>query len=269
MRFLIKFLIVTLFIGVFLAPGVSYAAFTLNNPSPSNISASTDYATNEFADPWDMSNTEDVWNVYANFRNATFLGGTFSGTTTSNSPRFYLLWGGYPGSIDTARDGINHPINAASFSRMGLRMYSSKKGYAYIYVFHYQDTSLNQYCKFKVNAGWHIYNLDNEPDCELIWSGKPIGIRLDPINKSGASFYLDWFHIGRASGATTTLSWSDAGGPYEVYIDDDQSGHDGAKIGETDAATGTFNLQNIAPGTYYLYIKKDDGTYSDNHVAIS
>ena len=258
---------------LFLAPALARATLNLNNLSSPTIKASDDYATDTFADPWDMSNVEDVWPVYSNVSGATFANGTFSGTTTNGDPQIYFLWGGYPNSIDSGRDGKSRPIDASAYSKVAVRMYSSNSGTAQLYWFYEQDLSINYASvNFPVTAGWHVYILNNVASFGTNWADKPITLRVDPVNVSGATFSIDWVQAGKAADAIASLSWDDtSSASYEAFIDDDQSGYDGASLGavSTTAGSADFGLQSVAPGNYYLYLKKDSDPTPSNYIPVT
>jgi hypothetical protein len=270
---------------IFFVPTSASATITLNNLSSSTIKASDDYATDTFSDSWDMTNTEDVWPVYSNVSNATFANGYFSGTTKNTDPQVYFLWGGYPGSIDSGRDGKNRPINTSTYSQVAIRMYFSdevgeldRTGTAQLYWFYEQDTSINYAnVNFPVSEGWHTYILNNVSGFDTKWTDRPITLRVDPINISGANFTIDWVQVGKASEAIAGLSWADTvggGDNYEAFIDDDQSGYDGTSLGTApiSATSANFSLQSIAPGSYFLYLKKNNGSspeYSTSYIPVT
>ncbi|KKK78814.1 hypothetical protein LCGC14_2839800, partial [marine sediment metagenome] len=90
----------------------SSASATIILDSVGTVKAGDDYATNVFSDSWDMSNGEDVWPVYTNINSPSFSGGTFRGVAANSDPQVYFLWGGYPNSIASPRDGNINPVNA-------------------------------------------------------------------------------------------------------------------------------------------------------------
>ncbi len=260
--------IASIFISLsFLQASLAYG-LTLSNSATSKVGAAADYATEVWNDPWDMSNVEDLWPVYTNITGTTFSNGQFSGTASTADPAIYLLWGGYPGSLAAPRDGMNKPIDPNTYEEMSLRMYSSNAGKAQIYWTSDPDLSKGtEFRQFNVKAGWHIYHLAKHSS----WTGRPLSLRLDPINIAGATFALDWFRLIKSNGNSVTLSTDSAlSSAYDVYVDSDSTGYDGDKMnysvasGATSATTG---LQSLAPGSYNFYLQNQNNASDQSSYA--
>ncbi len=255
----------TILILSFFSASSAFATLTLNN-NVGTVKASDDYATNKFSDSWDMSNREDVWPVYTNINNASFSGGVFSGTAASSDPQVYFLWGGYPNSIASPRDGNINPINANYYNRMAIRFYSSKAGNAQLYWFYTQDTAKNfQEQRFIVEQGWNIYIFDSEYTAfKNNWKGSPIGLRLDPINVAGANFLIDWVSVYRTNTSTAIFSWNDLtpNGNYEVHVEGDNRGEDG--LAQTSSKSATVDLSALRSGVHNLFVRRTGASPEDS-----
>lgn len=269
-----KIALLALFIGLILATGgLAEGTVSLSSSVTSKIKASSDYAADVFADPWDMNNTEDIWSVKSNITNPTFANGIFSATTTSTDPRLHFLWGGYPNSIAGPRDGVANPIDAAKYKYMGLRMYSSVDGIAQIYWFYNQDTTIDsKFRQFKVKAGWHVYTLAPHSS----WVGQPIGLRIDPVNVSGANIAIDWFQLGAATtGSSIDLNWTTDGftpTSYDFFVSSDSADfEEKGNIGQASAPSlsASVSLASLANGNYYIYVKKKGSGSSENSNVIT
>ncbi len=267
----IRVLIVsTILILSFFSASSAFATLTLNEVG--TVKAGHDYATNKFSDSWDMSNREDVWPVYTNINNASFSGGKFSGTAATKDPQVYFLWGGYPDSIASPRDGSANPINANYYNRVAIRFFSSTAGEAELFWFYSKDIkrSLKRQ-EFKVDKGWNIYIFDSAYTAfNKNWKGSPIGLRLDPINVSGANFSIDWVSVYRTNTSTANLSWTPdpiLDGNYEVYVESDNSGEDW--LAQTFSTEATVDLAALRSGVYNLYVRRTGASPEDsNPVAV-
>ncbi|RJQ33506.1 MAG: hypothetical protein C4562_00090 [Actinobacteria bacterium] len=252
-------------------PVTTQAAISLSPPS-ATVKAASDYATDTFADPWDMSNKEDVWSNYGNITGASFNNGEFSGTAINNDPQVWLLWGGYREAILTDRDGKQNPISTAKYGKVTFRMYSSAEGIGQLYWFYERDTSTNyQVAQFSVKAGWHVYSMDAHPYWTSLWTSSPISLRLDPVNVGGAQFSIDWIKATSNNSSTTSLGYTDDSPDesYSLFADSDTSNDffqiDSAAAGTT--SPHSFNLSSLAGGTYSLYLKS--GSDISNPVTVT
>gem|GEM_PF-2459949 len=252
----------------------SSASATITLGGVGTVKAGDDYATNNFSDSWDMSNSEDVWPVYTNINSPSFSGGTFRGVAANSGPQVYFLWGGYPNSIASPRDGNINPINANYYNRMAIRFYSSVASKAQLYWFYSQDITKNRkWQQFNAKAGWNIYIFDAEHNFNAFasgWNGSPIGVRLGPVNTPGATFSVDWVNVYRANTSTALVSWDDNapnGSAYKIYVDGDNSGYNGTLLTTAASSPATVDLSALRAGTYYLYVTRS-GSANSAYVAV-
>lgn len=242
---------------------VSEAKIILRKPTPIKVRASADYATDIFANPWNMADPADIWSNYGNVAGVSYGGGKFQAITTSSDPQIYLLWPGYGGSLATPRDGITHPISTNKYKTVVFRMYSSADGKGQLYWFYSQSTANNyNFFDFNVKRGWHIYKLSNSVQWRQKWQGNPIGLRVDPINKPGAKFAIDWFRATNVNKkAKTFLKWKNTRPnklKYRLYIDDNKKGRNGLLLGYAlpKASGKHIRIPYLSPGKYYIYARK-------------
>lgn len=110
------------------APAAAAVGFTAPAVSVS-VASAPDFATETLSDPWDFSNREDALLSHAgpmlNVANQQIDNGRLSYDSTGNS-HYSPVWGGYPGSQYTDRDGAIKPVDASRYSRLCFRMYSSQ-----------------------------------------------------------------------------------------------------------------------------------------------
>jgi len=126
-RFLITVIISTTFtLGMIwwdgFAPG--QASFSLIEPDGVNdkIGEADDYTSNVWGDPWDMSQSTDVYRAVG-FANVTFDNGVFTGVTTSNDAYIWLLHQGYSNANNVGKTGLVRPIDASVYRRIAFKMY--------------------------------------------------------------------------------------------------------------------------------------------------
>ncbi len=230
------------------------------------VSEAQDYATQSFSDPWDMSNSQDMSRKVIRFSKVNMRNGLWSGKTQSNDSYFWFLWGGYPGAYITSRDGASRPIVASFYRRLSFRMYigagtSYKRGT--FYWFTRKDLKRPKSMLFKVYPGWHTYSLD----LPSRFSGRPISLRLDPINRANTTVRIDWIRLTSRPGASVNLQWVDnRSGHSTIYMDNDSAGYDGSAVA-TVASTSGLNSKNISldglqPGNYYFYLRNSAGSLS-------
>lgn len=247
------------------------------SPLATPLMESRDYATEVLGNHWDMSNKEDISESGLRFGNVSVSGGIWSGTTTSRDSHFWFLWGGYPGAYATSRDGATKPINASMYKRLTFRMYlgvsSTANRRGQFYWWWRKDLRGGRHYSFKLYPGWHTYQLD----LPSTWRGRPISLRLDPIDKTNVRVKIDWIRLTNRPGTSVTLNWTDtASGKATVYMDNNSSGYKGWSLStlnsNSGSNTGSLSLDGIIPGKYYFYIRRADDSltsYASQPVTIN
>ena len=94
---------------------------------PSNLSTSGDFATDNFSDPWDFDNVEDlipVTGVGAFNSNAVSYGGGLVTITTRDAAEIRLLmnWSAPLPVVPWGRDGWKHPIDGSRYTQTDFRI---------------------------------------------------------------------------------------------------------------------------------------------------
>lgn len=264
MRKVVNILLIAALITAFLPVEVTTASSILMVSPDGDESIkpeARDFATMQFADPWDMSNREDIGYNLDNFRNVRLSGSKFYGTTNNTGGHIWLLWGGYPGSYGQGREGVVNKIRASLYNRLSFKLYSSKRGHGRLWWFYTQNFRSKQWVNIDIETGWHYYQI-NLPST---WSGYPLGARFDPIMLKDANVILDWVRLTpkNVSGASSTIAWSDSGdtGEATIYLDNDNQGHNGVPIRTVTSNNGTntnsLDTSGLTPGNYYVYLMKN------------
>ncbi len=242
-------------------------AFTLAGPSNTFAAGTRDYATDVLLDPWDMSNRADMTHVVKNFTGRSMKRGQWSAKTKGKSAHFWFLWGGDPGSYATSRDGAAKKINTGLYKRLTFRMYLGVSSTRYrrgiFYWFYSRNLKKKKHMLFKVYPGWHTYQLD----LPSTWRGRPISLRLNPIDRSNTWVRIDWIRLTNKPGTSTSISWSDTvAGNATVYYDSDASGYNGTSLGlytsNIGANIANLSLDGLLGGNYYFYVKGANGALS-------
>ena len=267
------------------------SSITIIQPDGNNdiVSEGNDFATRVLRSPWDMSLPPypDFPSVLGNFSRSSLnvSSGMWSMNTTNGDPRVNI----YPtGLAQIALNvGSRFPIDASRYVLLSFRMCSSQSGSGQIYWFYDQTyTKFAGSNFFSVSSGCRIYVIDLRyiGTNTLVggangWNGNPVGLSIDPINLgSNVLIQFDWIRLTTASTSSyLPISWQNlVGTNIEFYVDTNNTGYDGEKIGVVSGASanGTFNWgsallnggsagspyplpESLQPGTYYVYALVD------------
>jgi hypothetical protein len=259
------------------SPARATAEITIVKPTGNIVfSESNDFASRRFADPWDMSNRHDLskGQYMEDVGGASWSKGVFSARSTGGDAQVWPLHPGYLRTTYNGRDGFVNRFATSKWNRLSIRMYSSKKTTAEVFWFYNQRWTDFGQLKFTVEPGWNTYLIDPTKAPGLVkgaWTGKPMGLRLDPTNERGVDFKIDWIRLYQQSKRRVTLEWTDSkpGAVTEVYIDRDRDPSNG-NLGRLVAKKGTssnslsWDPSGYPPGSYYFYLKKQGqpGVYS-------
>lgn len=267
-----------------LASKAALAQVSLGDPSPGKIKSCDDFATQEFADPWDMSNTADINNFFPerdviDFISHGFGGGRFTGVTSGANNTLYLFSPVVIGSHAAGgRYGETLNLDPTKFTHLSIRMKNDKVDpHGMLVMFdrgrnYATQRSVSEADAIPTKTGWNTYTinlpalpLSSAGDTRSWTAGSITGLALRPTTQSGASIELDWVRLedpSSCSSSSSSISYSaNASGGNEyfnLYLDDDQDPFNGfAKQLVADqlaTGNGTASLSSplgMAPGTYY------------------
>ena len=238
----------------------------------SEVDEAVDFATTEWADPWDFSSNKDLPNHegHSHFRmsNVSRNKGIWKATTEdSGYVRFTQSWD--VGGIPWGRDGALHPVDASKYQRVSFRMKTSldspKTGGRILW----QDCGqLRPECsggtKFVTQPGWHTYDVLIERDAAypVDWNGMIRGFAMMP-SRLGTNIELDWVRLYDPSTAPAPLAVN-AGSPAQLYWDKDTNPNnntaDNANWGPIgNGGSATFDAASYPPGNYHFYTNDGSG----------
>jgi hypothetical protein len=214
-----------------LAVVVGGLVFSAAQPAPvaaQTAGVATDYAVEAFGDPWDWSNPEDGGPaedlLSAGIASSTVSGGEVHFTV--NRPAFwFFLQGGYADSTPTGKDASAHPVDAARFNRIVMRISSSQNISAGLLWFACSDRDdCGGGIPLDIRAGSHTYDINLGPARFLThpWSGLIRSMRIDFDPRVSTDIGVDWIRLTNV-GAGPVDQWS---GPVPEITDPDMSGGD-------------------------------------------
>ena len=191
-------------------------------------SAASDYAVEAFGDPWDWANAEDGGPsrdlLSAGIESSRIDNGHVSFTVDKPSFWFFLQ-GGYADSTPTGRDANLHPVDAARYNRMVMRITASQPLSAGLLWFGCTEgDSCVGGVPIDIRAGTHDYDLPLGAArlATRPWSGQISAMRLDFQPSSATNVSIDWMRLtNQAAGLVS--QWT---GPVPSVIDPDVTGGD-------------------------------------------
>jgi hypothetical protein len=246
----------------------------------------TDYATLDLGDPWDMNEYSDV-SMYLNessvaihLQNLSVSGGVFSAGSVGTDAQFHVLFPGYQLAIPAGKTGARFPIASAQYHCLFARMdVASAEALDEVRVWWFADSRLTggpfgsgRLSSFPFQQGWKLYGVDlNDPifhDTGAVWTGVSAwqGLRLDPTTKASVNFSVDWVRLTDCSQVPITISWTEAGGPVELWAGISQPQQDflipGGPLSKPSCGSNScsVDVQGWEPGVYYLGVKVGAGS---------
>jgi hypothetical protein len=160
--------------------------------APVTYPAAQDFATTAFSDPWDFSNPEDI-NLTSGphggpakgITNASVAGGVVSFTAVKGQKGYVSpLWGGYPGSYLSGRDGGINPIDTSIYKYVRIHVWVDHDLNAALQWFSClkQDGTCIGGMPVYLTKGWNdfVAPIANEPKLGLhaAWTGSMVGLRF-------------------------------------------------------------------------------------------
>lgn len=234
-------------------------SLTITQPSGTapSVSLGTDYATTVLGNPWDMSDSADVFKQSGISGSAS--NGTYSGTTTSDDANLELVNffdPSFPNVLDTTRQ-----IDASKYRKLNFRMYVSAPGlWQAMWRSSTSDVTFNTTLAI-ASQGWQNYSVDLW--AQAGWTGSIKYFRLDPIDQQGMTVRISGIRLTDPASSSQQITWSgsDLGNArISLYYDSDNSGRGGPLIASGLQGTSyTWDTSAMPRGTYYVYARIDDG----------
>ncbi len=177
-------------------------------------STDNDYATVNFSDPWDFSNTADFpLDEAQNFQTYNIANGVLDAKI--NAGGGLIMAQAIAGSIPDRRSTSLYPIDAGTYRKVSFKMTSdieTSGGFFWYSCDHIIPDCENGFA-FAVHAGTNTYSFDipsqgtlPEPGSKPPWAGVIKGIRLVPSGSQNIHIQLDWLRLTPSSGSTTPPS---------------------------------------------------------------
>jgi hypothetical protein len=289
-----------------IGPVPALAQLTVTAPSggANPVASANDFATRTFQDPMDMNERTDLgwWlnsvdQPLSGWSATTFSGGVFHGTVSAD-PNLWVLESNAPNLPAIGRNGSTYPIDANTYRIFAVRMRVQQPAYA---LFLWSTNTIydppglqtagivpgTNTVQVPTTAGWRIYFVDlaglalingTEP-----WNGVKRSLRFDPAPDNapaGSVIDVDWIRLVDYQPALMrTITWTGAGGPVDIYLDDNASptSNPDATLGLVAAgvsgASYDLNAGALAPGRYYVAIRRagtnDAFTYSSGYFEVN
>jgi hypothetical protein len=147
---------------------------------PAVVPAASDFATDTWSDPWDFSNSADLnLNVgpTMNLKSAKISGGVLRFFAMRGKKGYFSpLWGGYPGSLLSGRDGglAQNKINASVYKDVRIHVWVANNLNAALYWFtcYQKRTSCIGGMPVYLTKGWNDFVAPIANNSTLVNRGK-------------------------------------------------------------------------------------------------
>ncbi len=193
----------------------------------SSIGIGVDYATETWGDPWDYNNPEDQILVdrqtTVGLQNEVVANGKLSFDVTGGS-YFHMIWGGYPDSVPTNRDGALAPVDTNRYNRIVMKVTASAytpAGLSWFTCLH-QDGSCQGEMPVTLDAGTKIYDVPLvNVSGSTPWQGmNPISLRMLFSPYGPTHIDVDWVRLTNSASGPID-EWN---GPVTQILDPDITG---------------------------------------------
>ncbi len=248
-----------------------------------------DFATRVLGQPWDMNGDPypDIkttfWNIDRNSFNQ--VNGAWSLQATSSDPALWLHWTGINNTQKVLKLGDRFPIETNKYELLSFHMCTGQDTLANLYWFYDRsphnnpNNGISQFLPIQSGCRVYVIDLNNFPTFSGTWSGKPLGLRLDPAMEP-ISFEIGWVRLtSKDLSNIVPISWNSVspGSELEFYASPTAcAASDRILVGTTTAgsASGTFswgsslqtarisgvdyNLplpESLEPGLYHIFMK--------------
>ena len=189
------------------------------------VGGAPDYAAETYGDPWDYTNPQDQVVLEGQqtigIQNGQINGGAFS-FDVSGPSYFHFLWGGYPDSTPTNRDGALNPVDTSRFNRLVVKITASQYMPAGVRWYSCEDIAR---CEggtaVTLQEGTHVYDiaLGSSSAGPVNWGGRIISMRMLFAPYGPTHVDVDWIRL--TSGSGPVEEWT---GPTPVIDDPDITG---------------------------------------------
>ena len=297
-----KIAVLTLFLPIYL--DAQNPQITLTAPTyAQSFQEGDDFFTTVMNNPRDFETRRDfMWEE--KFNESTIdetPNGIWSGTVSTNGSYVFPLFHGFENALNLGETGANYPLDASKYTLFSSFNICSERTRKVVY---WTKTQKWPDGSQKIDASkdgiytpnTFIPHPDGEPVLDIFdlsaypaWSDFITGIRVDPTYSSTTSnVQYDWLRVSDPNSApilsiewdTDNVPWINARGTtpaVNIYIDDNNTGFDGAFVGRTlftDAqgnSAGQFDLHTstLPPGEYYFYLELRNNVDTDVLLATS
>lgn len=215
-----------------------------------SVAPSLDHATSVRGDPLDYSQATDLLTdgngPTLNVSDVKVGAGQATWRASDNgyvSPIAMTI----PGALPDASDGVAQPIDAETFTHLGMRLWSSARVPGGIQWFVCNDYSAAcfRFHNFTFEQGWNLYDIDLRA-VSGDWRGELLGIRL--ANGFATDLRLDWLRL-HDGGEDVAIQGS---GPFtfDSTVSASDNGVDGPAHGRL--AGSVLPTGALAPGSYVV-----------------
>ncbi len=254
--------------------GASRVAGAVSTVTPAvpSVNEAPDYATDNWSDPWDYSNGEDLSltpNVQsASIANAAMSGGNLAFDTTGPGSFIEPVWGS--GAVPHGRDSDIHPVDAGKYTRLSFRMYASADNNGGQISWFSCDGAVSS-CwgamPLTIKQGWHTYDFLLAPGygpgaATQPWAGQIRVLRISPAN-AAIHVEFDWMRLYQPGSPVTLTVQGGAASQVWFDSDSDPTNNDPTQVGNKSAGqlagyvpsggTVDFPASAYPPGTYRFY----------------
>jgi hypothetical protein len=275
-----------------------FGAISVTAPSSGEtLTASEDFASAAFQDPWDMNEQTDLgWFIYdvtsgskSNLSSITFSSGIFSASSSSEDPNISILETGVTGTCFLGKIGVNYKIDADKYKIFAIRLKLDKTSGSYEdgLLFWsrntiYNDMSMSKPGGFRTYSGWGIYivNIPNLGYTKIkskgySWSGDIDSLRFDPCAES-ADIDIDWIRLVEdKSSLYRTVKWSGNTTNVDIFLDNDRNSSNGTLgVVAKNVSGKSYSLYAgaLATGKYYVGVRSVNGgamAYSSGYYQVN
>jgi hypothetical protein len=261
-----------------LAAGTQMLPATAQDPPQHGVTAplaaAPDFATEQFADPWDYNNLADIL-IDGNGPTTAAVNTRMEGARliwdATGAGYVSPLWPGYPAALPTGREGAINPINANHYTHASFTLFAERDTPAALMWFAGCRDFTNDCMggmSFTARQGWNTYNLplaNSFPGLTRAWQGPVFGLRLSFSAGTSTRMEQDWMRVHRPTG-DVQVSWSNPGGGSANLVWQREAAPGYARtsgvVAPISGGSGTtaFPASAYPPGTYRFVVESGGQT---------